>query len=77
MRFVAFVGLMVLGCGVWQGLVGNPARPFKRRQWLVGTVLNFLTGPFDVLAEAVGRIAALPDDGQERGDEQKDNDAFG
>jgi hypothetical protein len=31
--------------------------------------LNFFTGSFHVLAEAVGRVAARVDDGQERGDE--------
>lgn len=43
--------------------------PVRVNAGLVGSVLNFFTGPFHVLAEAVGRVAALADDRQEHGDE--------
>src|ERR1022692_1380492 len=47
-------------------------RPLVRtrtRRWLFGAVLDLVAGLFHVLAEAVGRIAAEPGDGQQSGDE--------
>ena len=42
-------------------------RPDQFIQPLLRPVLNFLAGPLHVLAEAMGRVAADADDGQDGG----------
>ena len=43
--------------------------PLERVPWSFGAVLNAIAGVFHVLAKAVGRVAADPDNSQEGGDE--------
>jgi hypothetical protein len=43
--------------------------PLERVPWSLGAVLNAFAGIFNVLAKAVGRVAADPDNSQECGDE--------
>jgi hypothetical protein len=43
--------------------------PLEREPWSLGAVLNAFAGVLNVLAKAVGRIAADPDNSQEGRDE--------
>jgi len=67
-----YFGLMFLDGGDGQCVVENnsPAGTLVRA-WAVvtGCPLEFCRQLFPCLAEAVGRVAADADDGQERGDE--------
>jgi hypothetical protein len=44
-------------------------RSFERARMSFGAALNLVAGLLHVLAEAMGRVAAETDDGQESGDE--------
>jgi len=56
---------------------GSPAlRIPSAAKELLGAVLNPFAGLLHVLAEAVGRVAADADDGQERGDKEQKNETL-
>ena len=53
-----------------------PSYPLERVPWSLGAVLNAFAGVLNVLAKAVGSVAADPDNSQESGDDQQNNDTF-
>jgi hypothetical protein len=56
---------------------GGPVlRILPAAEELLGPVLNFVPGAFHVLAEAVGRVAADADNGQEGGGKEQKNETL-
>jgi hypothetical protein len=51
-------------------------RMLSTAQGLLGPVLNLFAGIFHVLAEAVGRVAADADNGQEGGGKEQENETL-